>query len=105
MADKAFDVDLDGLDALAGRLETLAASFTPVDQSEDFSAAQVGHATALEALRRFTSGWKDGRKRIKGRSEDAAALLNHAAQGYRAVEDSLVESMGSPASDPGTEAA
>ncbi len=94
MSDTRFRVQLDELAALAARLNELANSFGAIDETNDFTEALVGDETALSGLQDFTEGWRDGRKRIKGRSADAAQLLLHAAQGYQAAEDSLLESMG-----------
>lgn len=94
MSDTTFRVQLDELAALAARLNELANSFGEIDETNDFSEALVGDRTALSGLHDFTEGWKDGRKRIKGRSLDAAELLKHAAADYQAAEDGLLESMG-----------
>lgn len=89
-----FRVQLDELAALAARLHELSNGFVAVDETNDFSKALVGDDGALRGLHDFTEGWTDGHTRIKGRSVDAAELLRHAAEGYQAAEDGLLETMG-----------
>ncbi|MEW6471966.1 MAG: hypothetical protein AB1679_06825 [Actinomycetota bacterium] len=87
--------DLDAMEELARQLDTIGAALDDVDDKVDMYDARLGSPRIEEAVDRFVSGWRDGRKEIRNSVEACAANVRKAAETYRIVEGKLVAATGS----------
>jgi methyl-accepting chemotaxis protein len=86
--------DLDAMDELARQLDSIHAALDDVGDRVDAYDARLGSRRIEEAVDHFVSGWRDGRKEIRGMVEASAATVRKAAETYRVVEGKLMAASG-----------
>lgn len=81
--------DLDAMDELARQLDSISAALDDVGDRVDVYDARLGSSRIEEAVDRFVSGWRDGRKEIRSMVDASAANVRKAADTYRLTEGKL----------------
>jgi uncharacterized protein YukE len=92
MADR-LEVDLAGLQALAGRLDDIRATLSATRSTIDTARADLGSGDVARALDRFEDHWRDGRERIDGAAEALTAMLRASVEAYRRTDGELQASL------------
>lgn len=82
-------VDLDGLSALAGALGRIGDRLDGARAELRGAADEMGDEQVAEALERFESRWRDGRKDISENAEALTAMLTESAATYRRADNEL----------------
>ncbi len=92
-------VDLDALQQLCNRLTLIHDSLANAKDDVEAYEAALGSPRVAAKLHSFTSGWKDGRKKIEGNVDKLVGKVQGVAQTYLEQEKSFVHAYGS--SGPG----
>lgn len=87
------EVDLDGLETLASRLDGIRASLQATRRMVDAAAGDPGSADVARALHRFEKHWRDGRERIDDSAETLSAMLHESVRAYRASDQQLADGL------------
>ncbi len=87
MAD--LEVDLDGLDALAGRLDTIRSTLAATRSTVDAVRGDLGSGELADALDRFEDHWRDGRERIDGSAQTLTTMVRASVTAYRDADGQL----------------
>lgn len=91
-----FGVNLDAVDAIAYDLHQIRSDLSGVQHMVVSDTAVTGSATVAEALHRFADDSADQRRRLTALLDNAIARLEGLAQGTRAVDGVLSDSLGPP---------
>lgn len=84
-------VDLDGLEAFAGNLDSIRSRMNGTRSLVDGYAGDLGSAEVEGALDDFESNWSDGRKKIDENAGRLATMAREAAKGLRQADDDLAQ--------------
>jgi hypothetical protein len=82
-------VDLDGLSALAGALQRIESRLASVRTELRGAGPELSDPQVADALERFESRWRDGRKDIADNAEALATMLSESVRTYRRVDAEL----------------
>lgn len=82
-------VDLDGLSALAGALGRIGDRLDGARSELRGAADEMGDEQVSDALERFESRWRDGRKDIAENAEALTAMLTESVATYRRADSEL----------------
>jgi ABC-type transporter Mla subunit MlaD len=88
MADRLV-VDVDGLQTLADRLESIRARLDAGSRTMRAVAGHVGSSQVYTACEDFEDHWRDGREKIDGNAENLARMLHSSADAFRDTDEQL----------------
>ncbi|MGH8998928.1 MAG: hypothetical protein ACRDY7_06000 [Acidimicrobiia bacterium] len=81
--------DLDAMSELAGQLRSIRDSLDDPDAHVDMYDCRLGSGRLEEEVNDFISGWRDGRKEIRGELEKCAGQVDGSIAAYQQTEDKL----------------
>lgn len=87
------EVDLAGLDALAGVLRRINAGLDRARGDLRGHSSVLGDEDVTDALERFEDRWRDGREEIQENGETLATMLAESALAYRDTDRKLGSSL------------
>lgn len=91
MAQGTIKVEYAWLHQLSDDLAQIATKFAQIDERSDFSVAVFGEDRVVHALGEFTSGWHDGRSRIREGVESLGETISATAQHYEDLDSNLAD--------------
>ena len=88
MADR-LEVDLAGLEVLAGRLDTIRSTLASTRSTVEAVRGDLGSPDVAGALDRFEEHWRDGRERLDEGAGTLTAMLRGSVDAYRQADGEL----------------
>lgn len=86
-------VDVDGLDALATRLEAVTQGMENARARVRRVASDVGDDAVQRAVERFDDHWDDGLERLTSDGEVLTSMLRESASTYRDTDQGLADGL------------
>lgn len=80
------EVDYVALDQLSTKLKSISTDMRHIDDAADFSPADFGNGVLLDAVRRFSNGWRDGREQLNDGVEKLAETVAGIAVEYERLD-------------------
>ncbi len=87
------EVDLEGLESLAGGLERIRGTLRATREVVDTARGDLGSSDVAGALENFERHWRDGRERIDASAEALGSMLRESVAAYRATDAELTRSL------------